>query len=127
MSAKTKKQINQISFIIPRVPPSLNTMLRTHWKLRYAEQYKWDQHAIAQWLARQKFIFLKPVRITYILSFRSNRTRDLDNYIGGTKYLTDSLKKTFLFRDDSAWVKGISVQFEIGEKEQTTVMITEVD
>lgn len=124
--SKKRKPVNQISFTIPRVPPSLNTMLRTHWTQRYHEQEAWDLYALAQWLARSKLIFINPVKILYILSFSSNRTRDLDNYIGGTKYITDALKKTFLMRDDASWLKGIEVQFVNGAKEETIVTITEV-
>lgn len=114
-----------VSFIIPRVPPSLNAMLRDHWIKRSAEQKKWDEHVWAQWMAWSKFLFLNPVKIYYVLSFNSIRPRDLDNYIGGTKYITDALKKTFFIRDDAAWVKSIEVQFIPG-KEQTQIIITEV-
>jgi Holliday junction resolvase RusA-like endonuclease len=76
-------------------------------------------------MARRKFLFMNPVKICYVLSFNSARPRDLDNYIGGTKYITDALKKTFFIRDDAAWVKSIEVQFVNG-KEQTQITITEV-
>ncbi|MDD4980678.1 MAG: RusA family crossover junction endodeoxyribonuclease [Candidatus Omnitrophica bacterium] len=100
-------------------------MLRTHWVGRTKEQKLWDQWAWAQWMARNKFIFLKPIKVLYIITFNSNRTRDLDNYIGGTKFITDALKKTFFFRDDAAHLKAIEVQFVNGEKEGTTVIISE--
>ena len=123
MTINMKKQI---SFIIPRVPPSLNTMLRVHWHERQKEQERWNIYALSCWLAKGKQVFLKPVKLSYAISFSSNRKRDLDNYIGGTKYITDALKKNFFFRDDSSWVVSIEVQFANG-KEGTLVTITEVE
>lgn len=102
-------------------------MLRDHWTNRAQEQKKWDLHAWAQWQARRKFLFTNPVKILYTLTFDSSRPRDLDNYIGGTKYITDALKKTFFLRDDAAMLKAIEIQFKNAEKEGTTITITEVE
>ena len=116
-----------IEFTIARVPPSLNAMLRHHWTKREREQRIWDELIYYQWLKLERFIFYKPVRIIYTLSFQHNRLRDKDNYIGGTKYLTDALKRTFLTRDDSGWVRNILVNFLNNGKEYTTIRIEEDD
>jgi len=117
--------IKQVEFTLQAVPPSLNVMLRTYWIKRRKEQEKWDLLVKVEWLNRRKFVFLKPVEILYIITFKKPRLRDLDNYIGGTKYITDALKRTFITQDDADWLRRISVEFRIG-KPQTRVRITEI-
>lgn len=114
----------EISFALTRLPPSLNELLNRHWIRRHELQKAFDQQVSTEWLRKGRFVFMKPVRLIYVLSFPSNRTRDLDNYIGGTKLITDALKKTFLFRDDSEWIKSVEVRFIRG-KEATVVFILE--
>ena len=116
----------RIDFVIPRPVPSLNTMLRTHYRERSQEQSVWDWHVFAAWQNRRKYVFVNPVRIVYTLSFRSNRKRDLDNYIGGTKYVTDAIRRSFLTRDDAEWLREISVRFAQGP-DQTKVDIQEME
>lgn len=115
-----------VRFKIDKLPPSLNTMLRTHWRDRAKEQETWDHYMLAEWLNQQRFIFLKPVKIKYTLSFDVNRKRDFDNYYGGTKYITDALKRTFLLKDDSQWIRDVEVEFVIGEP-ATIVEIYELE
>lgn len=79
-------------------------------------------HVFIAWQAASRKVFNAPVQLLYILSFPEKRLRDVDNYIGGTKLITDALKKTFLSRDDSEWVTQISVKFIQG-REETTVII----
>lgn len=118
----------RVQFSIPKLPMSLNRMLTTHWSYLHREKAQWDLHILSYWLAYQKFIFLKPVRITYTLGFCSNRTRDYDNYLGGTKYITDSIRKTFITRDDALWLTEIGIRFEKVEgRPRTKVLIEEVE
>lgn len=112
----------EISFTLTRLPPSLNDLLDRHWIYRHQLKKAFDDQVKIEWLKQMRFVFTDPVRLVYVLSFPSNRTRDLDNYIGGTKLITDSLKKTFLFRDDSEWIRSIEVRF-INGKEGTAVFI----
>lgn len=95
-----------------------------HWIHRHTLQNAFNEQVGVEWLKRGRFVFMKPVNLIYILSFPKPRVRDIDNYIGGTKLITDSLKKTFLFRDDSEWIKSIEVKFITG-KERTVVFIRE--
>jgi len=110
---------------IDRLPPSLNTILRMHWTARRKLQKAFDNQVLNSWICLHKFVFINPVRITYSLYFPTPRVRDFDNYQGGTKFITDALKKTFLFRDDSEWIKNISVNFLQG-RQQTRIVIEEV-
>ncbi len=115
----------QIYFSLRRLPPSLNEMLRMHWTKRARLQKIFDDIIAKEWLALQRFVFVKPVRLVYVLSFTAALRRDLDNYIGGTKLMTDALKRTFLFRDDSEWITSIEVRFTKGQ-EGTVIFIEEV-
>ena len=110
---------------IPRTPPSLNVMLRAHWRKRSVEQGIWDSFILAEWMRSGKFVFTHPVKVIYTIKRPDDRKRDIDKYIGGTKFITDALKRTFLTRDDSEWLTEISVRFAKGP-EQTEVNIAEV-
>lgn len=111
------------SFKIPRLPPSLNVLLRMHWKKRSELQRIFDIQVRYAWEDSGRCTFLVPVKLIYILCFTSSQRRDIDNYIGGTKLITDALKRTFLFRDDSEWIKGIEVKFVKSDIEGTAIMI----
>ena len=104
----------------------MNEYIRIHWRRRADLHHLYFNHVFAQWNDHGKTVFVNPVYITFILSFPKKRIRDFDNYIGGTKPITDALKKTFLFRDDSEWVKGIEVQFTTGP-ENTQIIIEEAE
>jgi hypothetical protein len=120
-----KSNPRQICFAISRLPLSLNELLRMHWRFRHRMQKMFDQLVHIQWLAHGKMVFTEPVRLVYVLSFTSAQRRDLDNYIGGTKLITDALKRTFLFRDDAEYIKSIEVRFTKGT-EGTAIFIQEV-
>lgn len=110
---------------IPRTPPSLNEILGKHWSKKYRLQKIFDRHVHVEWLRSGKFVFQKPVRVSYTIYLPDTRERDIDNYIGGTKLITDALKRTFITRDDSEWLQEISVRFLKGN-EQTVCVIDEV-
>ena len=114
-----------IEFNVDCVPPSLNKMLRMHWVDRKREQDGWDLRVWCCWQKLGKHVFLKPVKVIYTMKFPERRQRDLDNYIGGTKFITDALKRTFLTRDDAEWIKSIEVRFQTGES-ATVIQIEEV-
>lgn len=106
-----------ITFRVEDIPPSLNTVLRMHWRDRKALQEFWDYLIISYWNNLGKPVFIEPVRLNYILEFEFKRGRDYDNYLGGTKFVTDALKRAFFFRDDSEWLRGINVEFARGKNE----------
>jgi hypothetical protein len=124
--ADEKKKKKLVDFKLDKTPPSLNVMLRQHWTKLRKEQRVWDLMVVAYWLTCKKVVFKKPVKITYIISFKVNRGRDFDNYIGGTKFITDALKRTFLTDDSHEWLKKIEIGFMVG-RESTRVRIEEVD
>jgi Holliday junction resolvase RusA-like endonuclease len=99
-------------------------MLRQHWVRRASEQETWDLFVLSVWTRSGRLVFTNPVSITYRLKFTDARLRDQDNYIGGTKYITDALKRTFITRDDAQWAK-IHIEMERGEHPETEVTIEE--
>lgn len=113
-----------ISFTIPKPPMSLNTMLRMHYITRMREQQSWDLFVLARWTEFGKLTFNVPVNVIYVISFGTKRNRDLDNYIGGTKFVTDALKRTFIPEDNTEWLKKIQVEFLTG-KPETKIIIEE--
>jgi len=102
---------NQITFFVPVAPESLNVTSCQHWAVRYKARNRWRNLIFEQWMINKKYVFTNPVKVLYILSFPQRRVRDKDNYIGGTKAITDALKKTFITRDDAKWLKNIDVAF----------------
>ncbi len=123
------KQRYRVRFKVGRLPPSLNTMLRTHWQARAREQKEWDELIGGYWLSFKRFVFTHPVELSFVLSFARARKRDRDNYIGGTKYIIDALKRTFFFRDDAEWIRKIEVTFaDAGKRlEGTEIIITSAE
>ncbi len=115
-----------VTLIFDRTPLSLNRLFNLNYSQREREKEKWRDLVWLRWMEMKRLMFLKPVVIEYTLSFDTTRERDLDNYIGGVKYINDALKKTFLTRDDHKWLTGITVNFKKG-KESTTILIVEVE
>ena len=119
--------MKKIQFSIDRTPPSLNTLLNmNYFKVRKLQRI-WDLLIYEQWIYNRRFVFCRPVRIKYVISFISTRRRDVDNYVGGTKLVTDALKRTFIPRDDSEWVRGITVEFRGGNPETLIHIEEDVD
>ncbi len=119
--------MKSVHFMIERVPVSLNVMLRMHYAQRAKEQAVWDFLIYAQWLASGKIVFNVPVRAIYLISFDSGRQRDYDNYYGGTKFINDALKRSFLTTDDSRILRRIEVEFLQPGKGETIIQIEELN
>jgi Holliday junction resolvase RusA-like endonuclease len=115
-----------ITFTVEDIPPSLNTVFTMHWIKRRALQEYWNHLILSHWNDLGKPVFLNPVKLNYVLKFGTKRARDYDNYIGGTKFVTDALKRTFFFRDDAGWLRGINVEFNKGGNE-TDISIVPIE
>lgn len=116
----------KIEIVIDSLPPSLNDMLTMHWAKRKEMKKKWDMLVYHKWVECGRPMMLKAVVLKYVLEFKMNRRRDQDNYIGGTKFVNDALKRTFFTRDDSEWVRRIEVDIKRGE-DRTLITIEEVE
>jgi Holliday junction resolvase RusA-like endonuclease len=121
-----QKEPARIFIQLNRLPPSLNDYLTMHWRERHTMKKLFEELVHYEWLRQKKFVFTCPVKLVYLLSFpdKQKRYRDKDNYVGGTKPITDALKNTFIFRDDSEWLIDIQVRFKVGT-ESTIIMIEE--
>jgi hypothetical protein len=89
-----------IAFTIPEATPSLNTVLRSHWRANYYLRSRW------QWFVRAAIVNnkLKPshwTRAKVTIERFGPRRLDADNFAGGTKILMDCLVREGFIEDDS--------------------------
>lgn len=115
----------RIKLTLPDVPDSLNKIFSMHWSGRKKLQSYWDGLVLAAWHKCDRIMFVNPVVVTFFVTFTTSRARDYDNYLGGTKFITDALKRTFFIKDDAEWLKDIRVVFRKGDVQQTEVLIEE--
>lgn len=113
-----------MNLIIPELPKSLNELLgMNHWA---RNSYKKETSELIGWLCKGLKPIIKPVKIHYKLTFDKKRKRDLDNYIGGTKYFNDALKDAGIIPDDnSEIITQISIEFVQGTKKETEITFYE--
>ena len=112
--------------LIVETTPSLNRLKNSWARWRCKKKYLADLEGYDHFYALKE---KKKMRITY--QRHGCRILDQDNYIGGTKPLTDAIKDLGLIVDDSPeWCELIFLsQVKIQEKnmERTTVRIEECD
>lgn len=95
--------MSSLSLAIPRVAPSLNTLLNWHWATRKKEKEIWIkeiQYAMSQ---QPAFIPRKPLikRCKIAFTRYSVRQLDRDNLAGSFKVIGDALKRAGVIEDDS--------------------------
>lgn len=112
---------------MPRLTPSLNKLIRMHWRERQKLQQTWDWEVKAAMRETyQEITFDHPKRRVRIISYRK-RIMDTDNYIGGLKPLCDSLISNHLLVDDSNKFMVLDASQERDLKRpRTEVIIQEV-
>lgn len=120
-------KITELHLVMPRLTPSLNKLIRLHWRERQQLQRTWDWEVKAAMRETyQEITFDYPKRMVRIISYRK-RIMDADNYIGGLKPLCDSLILNHLLVDDSNKFMILDASQERDLKTQRTeVIITEV-
>lgn len=89
------------TLVIPDAPPSLNVLLRMHWRDRAALAKNWQRqvwYELCQVLDRP----FKPLeRASVTIERRSPRMTDADNCYGACKVCVDALKVAGVIIDDS--------------------------
>ena len=86
---------------MPRLTPSLNKLIRMHWRERQALIVTWNWEVKAAMRETyQEITFDHPKRKVRIISYRK-KISDEDNFIGGLKPLIDALVSNHLLVDDS--------------------------
>ena|SRR3990167_2275354 len=111
-----------MQLILDIVPPSLNKLFAmNHWSR--GKLKKEIESLIYYECKKQKIKKIEgPLCLSFVLTFKKKRIRDIDNYTAGTKFLTDGLRYAGIISDDnSEIVKEIKVQFIQGKKDQTII------
>ena len=99
-----------MKLFIPKVPPSLNTVLRQHWSGRGKERDQWRRLLRAKYNGEGPFSRVKITRIC------PSRGLDPDNLAGGCKMLVDAMTREGYITDDDA----LSVKIEYAQKRPET-------
>lgn len=117
--------MKQVVFTIPRITPSLNKLLRMHYRTRMVERESWEKEVLIGLFAvecpKAKHNEKRSVDIT---SYRISLL-DHDNFIGGLKILIDALKNLkYIYDDDLEHLYLEAKQEKVAKrKEQRTEVI----
>jgi Holliday junction resolvase RusA-like endonuclease len=86
---------------LPTTTPSLNKLLRTHYRerKRMKKGFEWELLVVGACEPQYKVNGMKK-RYVHIKSFRA-RLLDQDNFVGGLKVFLDALTELELIHDDS--------------------------
>ena len=104
---------------IPDVPPSLNKVLRMHWRVRKDLYVKWEELIRSAALPGKVFEEKRKVRITMFHS----RFYDKDNAYGAVKPVVDALDWWSHIEDDNeAWLELTVEQVKCPHKQRHTVI-----
>ena len=91
-----------ITLEIPRIPPSPNTLLGTHWRYRHKNSALWQKEVwyalITAGYSPQRTPYPK-ARVT--INRRSRQQLDPDNLVGCVKPVIDALRYAHVLLDDS--------------------------
>ena len=116
-----------IEFSIPEVVPSLNRLLRMHWRTRRRLLKKWEWAVFAEVYRLGGPIAVKQVgRVAVRITRRGRKTLDQDNLHGSAKIILDALKASRVIDDDSPAHIELTVEQESGSP-QTTVRIAPIN
>jgi Holliday junction resolvase RusA-like endonuclease len=117
-----------IKLDIPFLPKSLNELFSIHHMKRYSYFKDWKKY-VSLSARGEKLIPEKPfekVKVSVCFVFPDNKTRDMDNYIGGAKGLMDGLKKAKIIKDDCWQRLKVEYKGKLGNVAKTEVVIREV-
>jgi len=130
-SSREKKKAQtsmELVLNIPKVPISLNRVLRLHWAKRRKLQKQWDKQVWACFFhlephLRQQFSGKVEIHLEY--HFRSSQVRDMDNFT--PKIILDALKNQHIIRDDSErWCTSDWKIITGSDREYTVIIIREI-
>jgi len=113
-----------IKIIINEVPLSKNKYLNMHWASRM--KYKND---IAWLLCQKKGFLITPNKatVTFNIYFKTNRKRDIQNYLGGglIAWLDELVDQDFIIDDSNDCIGQPIVNFYIDKANPRTEIIIE--
>jgi hypothetical protein len=96
-----------VTLTIPDVPPSLNVLMRLHWRNQHALRQKW-----ILWVRSQlNGSYLKAiVKVRVKVTLCHARLYDADNAVGACKVVVDALKDWRLIYDDTKQYLELKVE-----------------
>jgi hypothetical protein len=111
-----------ITLTIPAATPSVNRLHGFHWSLKARERKKWG------WLVRIARMGLPaplyaPEHVSLTIERYGPRLLDYDNYVAGTKFLTDQLVAEGFAVDDSPAHMTVRYVQHVGKPPRTVVRI----
>ncbi len=89
-------------------------------KTARTEAYLLARAVMGDWVAPERAV------ISYLFTLRSRRRRDIDNLISACKPWLDGLVDAGVLVDDDCWHLEISARVAPGERDSTTLTISEV-
>lgn len=96
-----------MTLTIPDVPPSLNVLMRLHWRNQHALRKKWILWVRSQAVGN----YLKgPVKVRVNVTLCHARLYDTDNAYGACKVLVDALKDWHMIYDDTKQYLELNVE-----------------
>ena len=117
----------RVKIILPIVTPSLNELLRMHFRerKRLKRDYGWQLIASGVNDSQYRVNGIKQRRRVEIKSFRS-RLLDQDNFIGGLKPFIDALVEMDLLLDDGTAYLQLEAEQEIAQEQKTEIIIEDM-
>ena len=123
ISIETAQTTGGISLLLPEATPSVNRMHGFHWSKKYKERRKWAWLVKAARLEAGLFHVKPPAKASVQIDRYGARVLDHDNFVAGTKFLTDALvAEGFLVDDSPANITAIYRQ-HVGKPHRTIVII----
>src|SRR2546421_2869176 len=116
-------ELEELTFVIPQVPPSLNALLRMHWKERRKLSLQWAKLIWAARAEQVRGLFPRFEKASVTIERQSPHILDLDNTYGGTgKIICDALKANGIITDDAPDCITLTVKQARGPA-QTTIHV----
>jgi len=120
------KDIGTMRITIPATPPSINTYLHKHWRVKKDIKEEWIKMIWGRLPANHPRN-CKHVHIKATITFPIKRTRDAQNYAATLfKFLDDALKVAHVIPDDTAeFISHSEPVLRVGDKAETVIEIRE--
>lgn len=114
----------RVTIAIPATPPSLNTWLSRHWRVRDRDKKRW-QDELNMECRRWNLPYSERIEASVVFRFRDRRKRDTGNYSSVLeKCLGDALRPDFIADDDAQrfWMKRAEISPETGSPLTTIIL-----
>ena len=112
---------------IPSTPPSINTYMHKHWKVKDNIKQEWVKDIFYQLKQTGHLKNCRHVHVSAVITFKDNRIRDASNYASTLhKFLDDALVTAGMIPDDTAqYISHDEPVLRVGDKACTVIEIKE--